>query len=185
MKFLYADLFPALVLFGVHVAAYCFFLQEAKGQNSYPSHLGSYGKISTYCGEGPLNQNPPAIPKIGCFLLSPGHRATAEISTHYVEVSVDDADNAVFKADGILITLRNGTPTQTNLPYINNAGSGFAFCSGKTDIMKIPRCPSGITVFSRAADKSILFMVSVCLPPDYNRCVLTQKNLDYEMSRGH
>jgi hypothetical protein len=112
-------------ILGVLVTALSFSPYEAKAHDSDSSHLGAYGQTSTYCGSKPIQQNPTTIPQIGCFVLSAGHSATATIATHNIEVSVDTSGNENFKADGVLITTILSTPTQTNLSYVNNAGSGM------------------------------------------------------------
>lgn len=103
---------------------------------------------------------------------------------HRVEVSLDNAGNEAFKVDGALITDTGNTASGTNLAYVGAGGvAGYRFCEGPTD--RNNGCPASITIYSRAADKSVLFMVSQCMGPKYRVCVLTQENWDYEKSRQH
>jgi hypothetical protein len=157
---------------------------QARAQAPADSPLGVYSKPSTFCGGGTIAQNPTTIPQIGCFHLSSGHAASGTFSMHRVEVSLDNAGNEAFKVDGALITDTGNTASGTNLAYVGAGGvAGYRFCEGPTD--RNNGCPASITIYSRAADKSVLFMVSQCMGPKYRVCVLTQENWDYEKSRQH
>ena len=156
---------------------------QSEAQDSEPSSLGPYAVINTYCGEEGIPQNVVTIPWIGCFSLSAGHSATGTFSNHQVEVAVDAAGNAVFTVDGTVVKTSHDLQRhvqETNVPYVHAGGvDGYSICpdAGPSS------CPSSINVFSRNADKSVLFMVSECFPPRYRACVLTQKNWDYQKSR--
>lgn len=155
---------------------------NANAQFSSPlSSLGAYGRLSTWCGSKPIPRDVTALPSIGCFELSPGRSAVGTISGHRIEVSVDEKGQEVFRADGTVVTeLHDRLHRFTNLPYVHTMGvDGYKFCSDASS----PSCPSDITVFSRNQDKTILFFVSKCLPPDYRVCVTTQQNWDYEASK--
>jgi tetratricopeptide (TPR) repeat protein len=144
--------------------------------------LGPYGSIKTYCGEGPIPEDVATIPWIGCFALSADHRARGEFSDQEVEVEVDAKGAAIFTVNGTVVTT-TADPNhvrQTNLPYVHPDGSGgYGICPE----IGTGSCPSHIDVFSRNANKSVLFMVSECLPPQYRVCVLTRENWDFEKSR--
>jgi len=74
------------------------------------------------------------------------------------------------------------TATWTNLPYVSEGGvAGYLF-SKEAEDRNSPH-PSHIEIYSRNPDKSILFMVVECLPPNSRLCVTTQKNWDFEKSR--
>jgi hypothetical protein len=157
---------------------------RTQAQEPGESHLGAYGKTSTYCGVKAVPRNQPTIPQVGCFYLSAGHRATGTLATHFIEISVDDAGTEIFKVDGQRITETHDTATWTNLPYVTVGGvAGYSICERPTD--RNSGCPSSITIFSRDPDKAVLFLVSECLPPQYRLCVTTQANWDYEKSRLH
>jgi len=158
-------------------------LAQARAQDPAQSNLGVYGKTSTYCGPQAIPRNSPTIPEIGCFYLSPGHRATGTLSTHRVEVSVDSAGKEAFKVDGALVMEARDTASGTKLPYVGVGGvAGYRFCEGPTD--RNTGCPADITIFSRNSDKTVLFMVSECLPPEYHLCVSTQENWNYAKSQN-
>jgi hypothetical protein len=157
---------------------------RTEAQTSTASPLGVYGQTSTYCGSGAIPQNAATIPWIGCFSLSAGHRATGTFSNHNVDVSVDIAGNEVFSVDGTVVVEKTRDPPrhgrETNIPYVHPDGvDGYSICPDESP----GSCPSHIDVFSRNADKSVLFMVAECFPPLYRSCVLTQKNWDFETSR--
>lgn len=148
------------------------------------SRLGPYGRISSFCGPGIIPRDEATFPFTGCFFLSSGHVATRILATHRITVSVDTAGHEVFAADGVTVMEDRGTASGTNLAFVGISGeAGYRFCAGPTD--RNIRCPARVTVFSRSADKSILFMVSECLPPQYDVCVSTQNNWDHEKSRQH
>jgi hypothetical protein len=156
---------------------------QARAQDPAQSNLGVYGKTSAYCGPQAIPRNSPTIPEIGCFHLSPGHRATGTFSTHRVEVSVDSAGKEAFKVDGALVMEARDTASGTKLPYVGVGGvAGYRFCEGPTD--RDTGCPADITIFSRNSDKTVLFMVSECLPPEYHLCVSTQENWNYAKSQN-
>jgi hypothetical protein len=124
------------------------------------------------------------IPQIGCIYLSSGHKATGEFSGHNVEITVGADGIEKFRVDGMLVEPKigaNRTVSGTNLPSVHLWGgsTGFSFCSDPA----ASSCPSSISVHSRNPDKTILFSVTQCLPPDYQRCVGNQANWDYELSR--
>jgi hypothetical protein len=154
------------------------FAQQAIAQNPTSSHLGVYGMTSTYCGKGAVPQNVKTIPLIGCFRLSAGHEASGKFSGQMVKVVVDGAGHETFAVDGSLIGEMGGRPS---LPFVRPAGggAGYAICQDASS----RSCPSNITVFSRNADRSVLFMVMECLPPTNHVCATTQENWDYEKSR--
>jgi hypothetical protein len=159
-------------------------LSQARAEETLPPNLGVYGKLSSYCGTKEIARNIQTIPEIGCFYLSVAHVAEGTIASHRVEISVDYAGNDVFKVDGALVVETHDTASGTQLPYVGVGGvAGYRFCEGPTN--RNTFCPVSITVFSRNSDKTILFMVSECLPPDYHSCVTTKENLDYERSRRH
>jgi len=145
--------------------------------------LGPYGKRSSYCGSKAVPRDISTIPFIGCFYLSAGHSAQGTLSKHQIDLSVDTAGNEVFKVDGIVITDTQDTASETNLAYVGRGAAGYTFCEGPTD--RNTMCPADITIFSRNADKSVLFLVSECLAPQYRICVTTPENWDYENSRRH
>jgi hypothetical protein len=178
MNILYKKIYAVIFATGL------LFLARTHAQQPTESHFGAYGKTSTYCGVEVVPRNQPTIPQVGCFYLSPGHRATGTVATHLVELSVDGAGMEAFKVDGQRITDTLDTATRTNLPYVKAGGvAGYSICEGPTD--KNSGCPSSITIFSRDPDRAVLFMVSQCLPPEYRVCVTTQANWDYEKSRRH
>jgi hypothetical protein len=152
----------------------------AKAQ-SPPSRLSAYGSINTYCGRDPVLQNADIIPWIGCFLLSAGHSATGMFSSHHVDLAVDATGQEIFAVDGTSIADIVGpqrSKSGTNLPFVH-AGMGHSFCKDEAD----GPCPSQIIALSRNPDKSVLFMVLECLPPENHVCVTTQENWTYENSR--
>jgi hypothetical protein len=155
----------------------------AKAQ-SPPSRLGIYGSINAYCGRDPIPQNADIIPWIGCFLLLAGHSATGMFSNHHVDVAVDATGQEAFAVDGTLIADIDDpqrSKSGTNLPFVHAGGvAGYSFC--KEDETSDP-CPSKITVFSHNPDKSVLFMVLECFPPENHVCVTTQENWTYQNSR--
>jgi hypothetical protein len=155
-------------------------------QQSADSHLGVYGKLSTYCGKQVIPRDPSAIPEFGCFYLSAGRGAKGTFATHRVEISVDGAGKEAFKVDGTLVVDTHDTATWTNLPYVMAGGAaGYSICEGPTDRISGLGCPSTIEVWSRNPDKTILFLVSECLPPEYRQCVVSQAGWDYAKSRRH
>jgi len=146
----------------------CLIAQLSAAQNMAPSPLGSYARLNTYCGDQPIPKDNTAIPQFGCFLLSAGHAAEGNFSGHRVEVTVGLTGDEIVLVDGTALSYlqdRNRRPPSfTNLDYVLPTGgdSGFRFCSDGSHTY----CPSGITVFSRNSDKSVLFSMSECLPPD-------------------
>ena len=157
---------------------------NAHAQNPPLSALSPYGRLSTWCGRNPIPREVVTLPSIGCFVLSPAHSASGEIAGHRVEVGVDENGQDVFTADGTVVTAiydpQQHPPRFSNLPYAHTmGGDGFAFCLGSTNLS----CPSTIEVFSRNPDKTVLFIVSNCLPPDYRVCVNTQESWNYETSK--
>ena len=152
-----------------------------------PSPLGVYRAATTYCGLDPIRQDPAILPEIGCFVLSPGHVAKGTFSGHAVEVSVAPTGEETFNVDGTQIRSffdQTKNPSVfTNLRFVRPAGggSGYAVCldDGRN-------CPSSINVFSRNADKTVLFTVSECLPPAYLACAISRENWNYLKSHpGH
>lgn len=157
---------------------------RTQAQEPGESHLGVYGKTSSYCGDKAVPRNEAIIPQVGCFYLSAGHRATGTLATHSVEISVDAAGTEMFKVDGQRITETHDTASWTNLPYVTVGGvAGYSICERPTD--RNSGCPASITIFSRDPDKAVLFVVVQCLPPIYHLCATTQANWDYEKSRLH
>lgn len=168
----------------IFIAKDLLLLDQAQAQQPGESHLGAYRRTSTYCGGAMIPRNQPTIPQVGCFYLSAGHRATGTVARHLIEVSVDDAGTEIFKVDGQRITDTRDIASRTNLPFVKAGGvAGYSICEGPTD--RNSGCPSSITIFSRGPDKSVLFVVAKCLPPEYHLCVTTQANWDYEKSRRH
>jgi hypothetical protein len=157
---------------------------QGKAQEAVQPNLGIYGETASYCGAGAVARNPVTIPNIGCFRLSPGHAAVGRFSTHRVEVSVNSQGHEIFSVNGAPVVETHETASGTQLPYVGVGGvAGYRFCEGPTD--RNTGCPVSITIFSRDADRTALFMVSECLPPKYRLCVTTQANWDYEKSRAH
>jgi hypothetical protein len=157
---------------------------HARAQTPDLSKLGVYGKTSTYCGTKEIARNPQAIPDVGCFYLSSGRHAIGTLASHHIDVSVDNAGVEVFMVDGDLVVDTRDTASGTNIAYVGASGTtGYRFCEGATD--RNTGCPISLIAFSRNADKSIFFMVSECVPPNYRLCVTTQENWDYEKSRQH
>jgi hypothetical protein len=147
--------------------------------------LGRYGQLSEYCGQAPISVNAPVLPQIGCFVLSSGHYVQGAIVGHQVNVSVDANGQEVFAVDGTIVTEmfdQTRAPHRfTNLPFVHLGGiAGFTFCQRATDDW----CPTRIDVFNRRPDKSILFMVVQCVPPNYRTCVTTKENWNFELSRA-
>jgi hypothetical protein len=160
------------------------FLSPTRAQVPAESPLGSYGKLSTFCGEKAIPRNEPTIPQVGCFYLSAGHRATGTFAKHRVEVSVDDAGTEIFAVDGTRIVDAHDTATWTNLPFVSVGGvAGYSICEGPTD--RRSGCPSNINIFSKDTSKTVLFLVSKCFAPEYRFCVSSQESWDYESSRKH
>jgi hypothetical protein len=147
--------------------------------------LGAYGRLDTYCGAGEIPHDPAEIPLIGCFYLSREHKTTGMIQSHRVEVSVNDAGEEVFSVDGTYVYEINGPqapPSHTNLPYIRpQGGAGYGICENDATNY----CPMDIAVFARNPDKSVLFTVAECMPPDNRLCVLSKANWDAERERLH
>jgi hypothetical protein len=114
--------------------------------------------------------------------LITGHSAKGNFSGHQIEVSVGPTGMEAFKADGMAVMSmfdRTKRPSVfTNLNYVRPSGgsSGYAICLDGSG------CPSDITVFSRNSDKTVLFLVSECVPPDYHRCETTQENWNFVIS---
>jgi hypothetical protein len=163
----------------------CFSTTDAWAQTPQviaPS-LGPYGRLDTYCGKGEIPKDPFSIPWIGCFYLSKGRLAIGDFLNHRVEVDVDTDGMEVFIVDNVTVATTRDPATHklaTNLPFVRVGGTeGYLIC--EEDNSNCAR----IEVFARNADKSVLFMVTECLPPAYHICVTTQSNWDYEMSRRH
>lgn len=151
---------------------------QAAAQSSNSSPASSYALL---CGDDPISRDASTIPWIGCFYLSAGHSATGTFANQKVEVSVDAAGNDIFKVNGTVVT-RTRDPQGTNVPYVRPTGSGYSVCPDATS----DNCSSGIDVHSHNADKTVLFVVSECLPPRNREhvCVLKQKDWDFENSAG-
>src|SRR5207237_1843693 len=133
-------------------------LAKAIAHDPAQSNLGVYGKTPTYCGPQAIPRNSPTIPEIGCFYLSPGHRATGTLSTHRVEVSVDSAGKEAFKVDGALVMEARDTASGTKLHYEGvGGGAGYRCCEGRTD--RSAGCPADITIFSSNSNDTIHFLV--------------------------
>jgi hypothetical protein len=150
------------------------------------SPLGSYRKVETYCGAGAVAANPTTIPQFGCFLMSFGHVAEGVIADHHVRVIVDKNGQEAFEVNGITVSAIDEPNARrshsTNVPTVHVAGvAGYNFCLGTTNDL----CPASITIYARNDDKTILFMVSECLPPNYHTCVLPKEGWDYLASRLH
>ncbi len=156
---------------------------QAKEQDSVAPSLGPYGSISTYCGKKGLPRNITNIPWIGCFYLSAGHTATGTLSNQHVEVTVDATGNELFTVNGTVVTNIGGPQrpeSGTNVPVARVGGvAGYWICQDASRAS----CSADITIFGRYPDKSVLFMVSECLPPTHHICVLDQENWDFEMAR--
>jgi hypothetical protein len=163
------------------IFAVCFLAFKVKAQVIAPS-LGSYGRVDSYCGKEEITKDISKIPWIGCFYLSEGRSAAGEFLGHHVEVKVNINGEEDFTVDGTPVSVvhdKNISKSGTNLPFVHISGTaGYWICEG-TD----PGCPSKIEVFWRTPDKSILFEVVECLPPNYKECVSTQPNWDYLVSR--
>jgi hypothetical protein len=167
---------------GIAVLGGWFVEHDAIEQDCVAPGLGAYGCTSSYCGKGPIPRDIEEIPWIGCFSLSAGHTARGMLSNQHVEVTVDATGEEVFTVNGTVV--RNVDPARstsgTNVPFAGSMGvAGYRFCQDASR-----GCPSDIEVFSRNPDKSVLFMVAECLPPNYGVCVLDQENWDYEMRRS-
>jgi hypothetical protein len=142
--------------------------------------MGRYLSVKTYCGKDPIPQDVTTLPWVGCFSLSAGHKVAGTFSNQKVEVAVDTMGKEVFTVNGTVVT-RTHDPLRTNLSYVLvSGGDGYAICP---DTGPINPCPSSINVFSRNADKSVLFVVAQCLPPRFKVCVLNRENWDAEISR--
>jgi hypothetical protein len=170
-------------LLGVLIVTSAVFpLHQAAAQSSSP--LGPYASLKTFCGEAPIPQNIATIPWIGCLALSAGHSATGTFSNQHVEVAVDPGGQEIFTVNGTVVTEKTDPQTHvrgTNLAYVRVGGlAGYSICP---DNAGPGNCPSSINIFSRNPDKSVLFMVSECFPPQYKACALTQSMWDYEKSR--
>lgn len=124
------------------------FLPCSRAQEPAETHLGAYGRASTYCGADAIPRNKPIIPQVGCFYLSAGHQALGTFATHLVEVAVDATGAEVFKVDGHVVVELRRTPTLTNLPFVRAGGvAGYSICKGEAG--RSSGCPSSITIFSR------------------------------------
>lgn len=171
------------LLLGLIAASACADPTHPKRGANRNSPLGAYAATSTFCGPGRVPADPVAIPWIGCFSLSAGHNAGGTFANRSVNVAVDASGHETFTVDGIVVHDELEPPqprSRTNLPFVYTDGSGgYRVCPGYAD-----RCPSDVGVFSRNPDRSVLFMISECLPPDYNACVSTQDNWNYEVSRA-
>jgi hypothetical protein len=154
-----------------------FLSRPAAAQDPVASPSNAYRGI---CGDEQILQNPATIPWIGCFYLSEGRSAAGTFLNQHVEIAVDSAGHEVFTVDGTVVT-KAVDPQQTNLPFVRVGASGYVFCRNEPS----DPCPTHIDVFSRNPDKSILFVVSECLPPRNREhiCALSQKNWDFEKSR--
>lgn len=139
-------------------------------------NLGPYGRLSSYCGEGEIPKNPFSIPQLGCFYLDKWRVAIGDFLNHRVEVDVDPDGKEVFIVDDVtVVTTRDPTTHKpvTNLPFIKPGGTpGVTICEEDGSA-----CPTRIEVFSRNPDKSVLFMVSECLP-EHRLCASTQAGWD-------
>jgi hypothetical protein len=158
-------------------------LYQAAAQRSNPSPMAPYSSLKAYCGKDPIPQDVTTIPWIGCFYLSAGHSATGRFSNQEVEVAVDAIGNDIFTVNGTVVATSYDSQQhvqETNVPYVHPGAAGYPICP---DTGPGKFCPSAISVFSRNPDKSVLFMVSECFPPQYRVCVLTQENWDYQQSR--
>jgi hypothetical protein len=157
---------------------------NAHAQNPPLPALGAYGRLDTWCGHDTIPRDMAAIPSFGCFILSPRHSAIGTFAGHQIEVSVDEKGRAVFKADNTVVLEiddKQKNPARfTNIPYVHPMSvTGYSFCQDTTSNL----CSSKITVFANNPDKTVLFIVSRCLPPDDHVCVDRQENWDYEVSR--
>src|ERR1700691_4319744 len=165
-----------LILAAVLQASLFSLVCSAHAQNASASHLGKYAELSTYCGKQLAAVDVSTIPEFGCFVLSAGHSATGTFSGHLVEVSVDDKGEEAFKVDGTVIEdlsdPHKQPPNLTNLPFVHTSGSGYGICKDPNSFY----CPSDITVFSRNPNKTVLFQVNECLPPNYKVCVSAKEN---------
>jgi hypothetical protein len=173
-------------LVGLAVVVGGLFVEDrSEAQDPKSSPLGPYGVLNTYCGDERIPANGATILWIGCFSLSAGHSATGTFSNHQVEVAIDADGNEAFTVDGTTVKTTYDPQRhirETNVPYVHVGGvAGYSICAD----VGPGRCPSSTNVFSRNTDKSVLFMVSECFPPQYRMCVLTQKNWDYEKSHQH
>jgi hypothetical protein len=178
-----ARAFPASAMFALLIVASGLFpLFQVAAQT--PSLLAPYLSVRTYCGKDPIPQNIATMPWIGCFSLSAGHSATGTFSNQNVEVAVDAGGQEIFTVNGTVVVEKNDPQRRvrgTNLSYVHVEGvAGFSICP---DTAGPENCPSSINIYSRNPDKSVIFMVSECLPPQYHLCVLSQENWDYQKTR--
>ncbi len=169
-----ALLFLALLVFHANIAA----------AQQQPLVMDGYRPAPRLCGEKSAPLNVETIPWIGCFYLAPGHNSTGTFIGHKVDIGVDVDGVGQFIVDGAAIEYtRKSTKTTsgTNIPYVGTVGgSGISICNDG----ERSSCPSLISVISSNEDKTILFSVAECLPPDFRTCVLTKANWDYKISHA-
>jgi len=178
MKIHKASLFALLI-----VASGLFPLFQVAAQA--PPSFAPYLSVKTFCGKDPIPQNIAAIPWIGCFSLSAGHSATGTFSNQHVDVAVDASGQEIFTVNGTVVVDKNDFAQhirETNLPYVRLEGTaGYSICPDTATGSE--NCPSSINIYSRNPDKSVIFMVSECVPPLYHACAMTQDGWDYQKSR--
>jgi hypothetical protein len=168
-----------VILIPFIVCVMCFSIIQAQAQTPdvIAPRLGPYGRLDSYCGKDDIPKNPFSIPWIGCFYLEKWRVSIGDFLNHRVEVDVDPDGKEVFIVDNVTVVTTRDPITHkpvTNLPFVRTASTpGYIICEEDNS-----NCPARIEVFSRNPDKSVLFMVSECLP-EHRLCASTQANWDY------
>ncbi len=156
----------------------CLVLFLSVGLASLPKHaqaqLSVWGKAGTYCGQKLVPLNPTKLPSLGCFQLSSGHSAKGIFAGNKIDLSITEQGQEVVKANGVVVTNSGGSTVRLG-------GAGYLFCSvAASPTNPFPSsCATQIDVFSRNPDKSVLFIVSECVLPQYQVCASDQDNLDF------
>lgn len=170
---------PSLIF--IMIAVPLLLVHRAEAQSSSSSPWNPQNAQNTFCGGETPPQGSATIPFAGCFVLSAGQSAAGVFASHNVVVSLNSYGQISYTVDSTLVSGSQRTASGTNLPFVQDRSiNGMSFCLGTTDDSS---CPSNITIFSRKPDRSVIFLVAECFPPDYRSCVVSQKMWD--MAHSH
>jgi hypothetical protein len=161
------------------IAAFAGLTQSAlAGPNDLPTYpdLGRYGNFfSSLCGKHGVDENPAAIPEIGCFAIKAGGSLDGKINDRAVSIHLDANGNETFFVDGVEI--KRAGASATNDALIKPTGAGFAFCTKETPA----DCPVHIDTMIRQPGEFASFDVAREVRPRV--FVTTQENWDVEKAR--
>jgi hypothetical protein len=160
------------------VAALGAALPALAGPNDFPTfpNLGRYRNFfSSLCGKNGVDENPAAIPEIGCFAIKAGGSLDGKVNGRIVSIRLDANSNETFYVGGAEV--KRAGASATNDPLVKPTGAGLGFC-----IKETPNdCPVHIDTIMRQPGEFASFDVAREFKP--RMFVSNRENWDGERAK--